>query len=51
LAKGEFNIYGFRSKDLARHLNDLSSHQISRLLKRLRVHGFKKKLETVTSTI
>ena len=44
LARGEFNIYGFRSKDLARHLSSLSRYQISRLLKRLRVHGLIKKV-------
>jgi hypothetical protein len=43
LARGEFNIYGFRSKDLAKHLSNYSSDQLSRLLKRLRVHGIIKK--------
>lgn len=44
LARGEFNIYGFRSKDLAKHLLNYSSDQLSRLLKRLRVHGLIKKI-------
>lgn len=44
LARGEFNIYGFRCKDLAKHLKDYSSDQISRLLKRLRVHNIIKKI-------
>lgn len=44
LARGELNIYGFRCKDLARHLKDYSSDQLSRLLKRLRVHGIVKKI-------
>lgn len=44
LARGEFNIYGFRCKDLAKHLNQYSSDQLSRLLKRLRVHGLVKKI-------
>ena len=44
LARGEFNIYGFRCKDLAKHLKQYSSDQLSRLLKRLRVHGLIKKI-------
>jgi DNA-binding MarR family transcriptional regulator len=42
LARGEFNIYGFRSKDLRKYLTYTKS-QMSRLLKRLRVHGLIKK--------
>ncbi len=44
LARGEFNIYGFRCKDVAKHLVHYSSDQLSRLLKRLRVHGIIKKI-------
>lgn len=44
LARGEFNIYGFRSKNLAKHLLQYSKSQISRLIKRLRVHGLIKKI-------
>lgn len=44
LARGEFNIYGFRCKDLAKHLTQYSSDQLTRLLKRLRVHGIIKKV-------
>ena len=44
LARGEFNIYGFRSKDLAKHLIQYSKDQLSRLLKRLRVHGLIRKI-------
>ena len=44
LARGEFNIYGFRCKNLAKHLVNYSSDQLSRLLKRLRVHGLVKKI-------
>ncbi len=44
LARGEFNIYGFRCKDLAKHLQQYSTDQLSRLLKRLRVHGLIKKI-------
>ena len=44
LAKGEFNIYGFRCKDLAKHLANYSSDKLSRLIKRLRVHGIIKRI-------
>ncbi len=44
LARGEFNIYGFRCKDLTKHLVNYSSDQLSRLMKRLRVHGIIKKI-------
>lgn len=44
LARGEFNIYGFRSKDLAKHLIQHSKDQLSRVLKRLRVHGLIRKI-------
>jgi hypothetical protein len=42
--RGEFNIYGFRCKDIAKHLVQYSSDQLSKLLKRLRVHGIIKKI-------
>ncbi len=42
--RGQFNIYGFRAKDIARQLSDYSQDQLSRLLKRLRVHGLIKKI-------
>jgi hypothetical protein len=44
LARGEFNISGFQSKNLRQRLQDKSSGQISRLLKRLRLHGLIKKI-------
>lgn len=44
LARGEFNIYGFTCKDLFKHLTKLSKSQVSRLLKRLRIHGIIKKI-------
>ena len=44
LARGEFNIYGFRCKDIAKYLLHYSSDQLSRLIKRLRVHGIIKKI-------
>lgn len=43
LASGEFQISGFQNKDLRRRLKDRSSGQISRTMKRLRVHGLIKK--------
>jgi predicted transcriptional regulator len=42
ITRGEFNISGFRNKHLQKKLN-LNSSQISRLIKRLKVHGLIKK--------
>jgi len=42
IIRGEFNIYGFRNKNL-RKLLGFTSSKISRLIKRLMVHGFIKK--------
>jgi hypothetical protein len=44
LARGEFGIRGFQSKDLRRLLPDRTREQISRTLKRLRVHRIIKKV-------
>src|ERR1700736_2970925 len=44
LLRGEFNISGFHSKSLRHRLKDKTSGQVSRLLKRLRVHGLVKKI-------
>jgi len=44
LLRGEFFIRGFTSKDLRQHLSHKNSGQITRLLKRLRVHGLIKKV-------
>jgi hypothetical protein len=44
LLRGEFNISGFHSTNLRHRLQDKTSGQISRLLKRLRVHGLVKKI-------
>lgn len=44
LGRGEFNISGFQNKDLRRRLKDRTSGQISRLMKRLPVHGLIKKV-------
>jgi hypothetical protein len=44
LCRGEFFIHGFRNRSLREHLNRFRSSQISRLLKRLRLHGIIKKV-------
>jgi len=44
IVRGEFNISGLHNKNLRRHLPELSSGQVSRLLKRLRTHGLVKKV-------
>jgi hypothetical protein len=44
IARGEFNISGFQNKALRRYLAGKTSGQVSRLLKRLRVHGLIKKI-------
>jgi DNA-binding MarR family transcriptional regulator len=43
LVRGEHNICGFRNADL-RHRLSLNAGQVSRLLKRLRVHGLIKRI-------
>jgi len=43
LTRGEFNIFGFRNKDIRKFLPQKSSGQISRILKRLKLHGIIKK--------
>jgi hypothetical protein len=44
LTSGEFNVSGFRSKDLKKRFKTFSSFQISRTLKRLRVIGLIKRI-------
>ena len=44
IARGEFNISGFQNKHLRHHLGDKTGAQMSRLLKRLRLHGLIKKI-------
>ena len=41
--RGEFNISGFKNKDIRNLLPHLSSSQVSRLLRRLRSHGLIKR--------
>jgi DNA-binding MarR family transcriptional regulator len=43
IARGEFTISGFRNQDLQRHMG-LKGSQVSRFLKRLRLHGLIKKV-------
>lgn len=45
LLNGDFLIQGFSNHTLRQHLSALSSAQISRLLKRLRVHGLIRKVQ------
>jgi hypothetical protein len=44
LCRGEFLIHGFRNRSLRHHLKQFRPSQISRLLKRLRLHGIIKKV-------
>jgi hypothetical protein len=44
LARGEFNLHGLQNKTLRRHLPEKTPGQVSRLLKRLRLHGLLKKV-------
>ena len=44
LGSGEFNISGFQNQHLRRRLEEKTSGQISRLVKRLRVHGLIRKV-------
>ncbi len=44
LLRGEFAISGFSNRDLRLHLTDKNTGQVTRLLKRLRLHGVIKKV-------
>ena len=44
LARGEFQLRGLQNKTLRPHLGEPTSGQVSRLLKRLRLHGLVKKV-------
>jgi hypothetical protein len=44
LCRGEFFIQGFRNRSLREHLGRFRSSHVSRLLKRLRLHGIVKKV-------
>ena len=47
IARGEFHISGLKNRTLRRWLSGYSSGQVSRLLKRLRVHGLIKRVGRV----
>ena len=44
LSRGEFAISGLRNRDLRAHIPGSTTHQISRSLKRLRLHGIVKRI-------
>ncbi len=44
ILRGEFNINGFRSKNIKKYLANKSSSEITRILKRLNLHGLIKKI-------
>jgi hypothetical protein len=44
LGRGEFNISGFQNKDLRRHVKGKNTGQVSRVIKRFRIHGLIKKI-------
>lgn len=43
IIRGEINIGGFRNKDLRKRLKDKTTAQVSRLIKRMRLHGILRK--------
>jgi hypothetical protein len=44
VARGEFNISGLNNRRIRKHLAGKTAHQISRMLKRLHMHGLIKKI-------
>jgi hypothetical protein len=44
VVRGEFNISGFSNRRIRKHLVGKTAHQISRMLKRLHMHGLIKKI-------
>ena len=44
LSRGEYNISGFRNKDIRRRLPGFNSGKVSRIIKRLRIFGLIKKV-------
>ena len=44
ITRGEFLISGFKNKSLRKHLTELSADQVSRLIKRLKMHGLIKQI-------
>jgi len=47
IARGEFNISGFKNKDIRKYLLQKNTGQVSRLIKRLRMHGLIRKAQNV----
>jgi predicted transcriptional regulator len=43
IVRGEFTISGFHNKDIRKYLPGKNSGQVSRLIKRLRIHGLIRK--------
>jgi predicted transcriptional regulator len=43
--RGEFNIHGLQNGEVRKHLNNVSSATVSRILKRLRLHGLIEKVK------
>ncbi|MFQ5448456.1 MAG: MarR family transcriptional regulator [Saprospiraceae bacterium] len=43
IIRGEFNIYGFQNKNIRKRMPSKNAGQISRLIKRLRMHGLIRK--------
>jgi len=44
LARGEFHITGFQNRSLRKHLGNCTAAQVSRIIKRLRLHGLIKQV-------
>jgi hypothetical protein len=44
ISRGEFTIHGFQNKHIKKYFSDKSCAQLSRLLKRLRLHGLIKRV-------
>src|SRR5262249_2913394 len=44
ISRGQFTISGFRNRDLRQWLPGRSGAQLARMIKRLRAHGFLKKI-------
>jgi hypothetical protein len=44
IARGEYTIGGFRNRDIRSALSSLSSYQVTRILKRFRLHGLIKRV-------
>ncbi len=47
--RGEFNVSGFQDKNIRQYLTDKNSGQVSRILKRLHIHGLIKKMVIPTN--